>query len=1205
MDRTSTLVILGAVLVLLTSLGAVAEPVVVVTFYMDGHLYTVGRQVNAQPSPELAAELLLHGPTSEEATVGITSAIPASAQLMSAHVDEQMKLHIDVTRGYMEAGLDDAQLERMADQWFATINQFPYVAGIIITIEGRPLTDFIQPAEIEERAPQISGPLPQGLSGRQVAVSPGHGRYWNGSGWYYARGQYCGHEEEDLRDLKLGIYLRAYLENHGAIVRMARQSDMSYGASPYDGNRPWWQMASSYWLKNAGYSCSIYANSTGDCTLGSGANESSDDVRARPLMSDYHNTDIYVSIHTNGSSGYCTGAGCPTGTETYYDASTEHAAWAAVSQQLGNSINPNIVSAINSALPEISPDWGCHGVCVKDSSGSYGEIRIPNRAATLTELGFHDTCDRDAPLMNDNFFRSVAMWGMYKGICEYFGDSPSPMYSAQYVSDDIPSTVTQGEVRTVHITFRNKGVVWSEAKAFRLGAVGDSDPFANTRQTISGEVGPNGTYTFTFNMVFTGTGNQTTDWRMVRDGFAWFGDTLTRTVYVTASGDTEPPTVPQHLRVTNATPSSISLAWDASTDNVGVFGYRVYRDGAVRGTVSGTSYIDQGLQPNTSYNYQVEAYDVAANYSGPSAVLQAVTFSGVFSDGFNGGLDNWLLDTSVANNAPVDYSTAQNHGSLPGPGSAFVSSATPGIHFMYHWLDSSTQSLTSGGYRSGVFTGWLYDTQGPVGGMRTGLRVYVYDSAGSVKTIYWIGVYNSSLSTRYIGAVLDGSWVYYDLGPRSIGWHKLGINVLPYTGSNDIQFYVDDVLAATTSQPATAANATMKRLYMGFNAGVNADHYYDDITFDSAAPAAPSGLAGAGISENAIRWSFTDNANNEIGARLYNGGTLISQREAINSTYIDETGLTPNTVYSRTVKSYAGVLESGASAAGSGCTLSIPPSTSNITCNKPAGVWHTTNPFTFTAVGGFGVGKVAYYLQVWDQQPTHTWDGSEWTWITNSTNKTAAASANPWYFHVRGVNQLEQPNGTLDLGPYYFDDTPPSQPTVTDDGATTDSTTALHASWAAADTESGVQAYQYAIGTSAGGTEVTDWADPSPPATTEVTRSGLTLTPGQIYYISVKARNTAGLWSTIGASDGITVEIPEVSITQAKAMADGANVRISGRVVSAAFAGEFYVAETDRASGIKVESGTTVSVGDTVNIQGRIQTIGGERYVVADSVTVL
>lgn len=92
-------------------------------------------------------------------------------------------------------------------------------------------------------------------------------------------------------------------------------------------------------------------------------------------------------------------------------------------------------------------------------------------------------------------------------------------------------------------------------------------------------------------------------------------------------GDTIPPSQPAALTAEAADTSSVSLQWTASTDNVGVAGYRLYRGGVFRGSVSGTAFTDTGLSANTSYAYQVSAVDQAGNESVWSSTGTAVTLS--------------------------------------------------------------------------------------------------------------------------------------------------------------------------------------------------------------------------------------------------------------------------------------------------------------------------------------------------------------------------------------------------------------------------------------------------------------------------------------------------------------------------------------------------------------------------------------------------
>jgi len=93
----------------------------------------------------------------------------------------------------------------------------------------------------------------------------------------------------------------------------------------------------------------------------------------------------------------------------------------------------------------------------------------------------------------------------------------------------------------------------------------------------------------------------------------------------TPDPDTQAPSVPQGLQVTATDASSVSLAWQASTDDVRVTGYQVRRDGQVVATVPGTTFRDTGLDPETAYRYTVSARDAAGNVSAASAAVTGTT----------------------------------------------------------------------------------------------------------------------------------------------------------------------------------------------------------------------------------------------------------------------------------------------------------------------------------------------------------------------------------------------------------------------------------------------------------------------------------------------------------------------------------------------------------------------------------------------------
>jgi chitodextrinase len=95
--------------------------------------------------------------------------------------------------------------------------------------------------------------------------------------------------------------------------------------------------------------------------------------------------------------------------------------------------------------------------------------------------------------------------------------------------------------------------------------------------------------------------------------------------YTAGPPDTTPPTVPTDVSATAVSPTSITVTWTASTDNVGVAGYKVFRNGTQVGTSPTNSYTNTGLTASTEYSYTVAAYDVAGNVSAQSSPAATAT----------------------------------------------------------------------------------------------------------------------------------------------------------------------------------------------------------------------------------------------------------------------------------------------------------------------------------------------------------------------------------------------------------------------------------------------------------------------------------------------------------------------------------------------------------------------------------------------------
>src|SRR5262249_33073756 len=150
---------------------------------------------------------------------------------------------------------------------------------------------------------------------------------------------------------------------------------------------------------------------------------------------------------------------------------------------------------------------------------------------------------------------------------------------------------------------------------------------------------------------------------------------------ITSGGDTQPPTTPTGLTATPVSSSRIDLSWTASTDNIGVTGYRIERcQGASCTTFAqiaapagtATTYSDPGRTAATAYNYRVRAVDAAGNLSAYSntagATTGAVTYSvGGTVSGLSGTVvlqDNGGDDLSVTANGAFTFATRLANGAV-------------------------------------------------------------------------------------------------------------------------------------------------------------------------------------------------------------------------------------------------------------------------------------------------------------------------------------------------------------------------------------------------------------------------------------------------------------------------------------------------------------------------------------------------------------
>src|ERR1051325_5724838 len=235
----------------------------------------------------------------------VTSGVPRGTKVLGLRTEGDTTI-VSFSADIVGKELDEVRLMSIFNQVKATLWQFGVTGSVRVEADGKLLSDYLpplnrvppaspMPAGAGQTIPKafgagvntapniVTAPLVNALASRKIALSPGHGIFWNGSAWVTQRPVYCSPlNQEDFHTLEMMKYLNTYLPQEGATTKPYRCLDKSL-TSPYNSSTPWWEMAANYWTKQLGFPCSVYASSTGDCTLGSGGSEINDDIRARPL----------------------------------------------------------------------------------------------------------------------------------------------------------------------------------------------------------------------------------------------------------------------------------------------------------------------------------------------------------------------------------------------------------------------------------------------------------------------------------------------------------------------------------------------------------------------------------------------------------------------------------------------------------------------------------------------------------------------------------------------------------------------------------------------------------------------------------------------------------------------------------------------------------------------------------------------------------
>ena len=206
------------------------------------------------------------------------------------------------------------------------------------------------------------------------------------------------------------------------------------------------------------------------------------------------------------------------------------------------------------------------------------------------------------------------------------------------------------------------------------------------------------------------------------------------------TGDGTKPARPSGLTLSLTGAGTLSLSWSAATDDVGVTGYRLYRDGALLATTPGLAFADEPLAPLTRYCYAVAAVDGAGNESERTSEACATTLWRVetvtcVQQGYYVGSPDLAIDSNgkvhVAYsgwNASLDYASNESggwvtelvkQGTTEGIASPHIALDSKGkSHIAYYsWVDflTYTRDLKYATNKDGVWADTTLDSAGDVG----------------------------------------------------------------------------------------------------------------------------------------------------------------------------------------------------------------------------------------------------------------------------------------------------------------------------------------------------------------------------------------------------------------------------------------------------------------------------------------------------------
>ena len=366
--------------------------------------------------------------------------------------------------------------------------------------------------------------------------------------------------------------------------------------------------------------------------------------------------------------------------------------------------------------------------------------------------------------------------------------------------------------------------------------------------------------------------------------------------YDTASSDTTPPSAPGTLTADAPTHNRVELSWGAASDDVGVTGYEISRDGSPIATIgASTSYVDTTVSPLTHYDYVVKAIDAAGNKSGAGNTAGVSTPAPPASETLT---FDAAADARVEEGFPTtNFGDSTKLRATNGP---------PMESYLRFALSGISGTIQSAKLR-------IYDTNDST---NNGPEIHKAGSSWTESGITWSNrpALTGGPSDDKV-VIAKETWVEYDVAPL-------------VTGNGDVTFALipDSTDGANFASREYGDPSKRPQLEVTFATG----------PADSEAPAAPANLSADPVSHDRVDLSWdaaTDNVG-VTGYEVFRDGGSIAVLGTVTSW--SDTGVAAATEYDYTVKAVDAAGNSSDASNTETVTTPVAPSTSTLTFDVAA-----------------------------------------------------------------------------------------------------------------------------------------------------------------------------------------------------------------------------------------------------------------------------